>query len=189
MTHLDISRNKLLTAKKGALAIVNNLMFRVLRRGFSKIIRLDLLHSVAVGVPLRERQELTSDDVSREIHSPSKPVELTSDLFNLNDKVHFLPSCGEVDSVAMPKHVFGFVLDTFIWYCSSHIRVLHIRGFPDIVVGPLDPKNDLTNSSLFIMAAKCNVLESVDFSYRECITDDEIFRTTVWCGWLQDVLR
>jgi hypothetical protein len=93
-------------------------------------------------------------------------------MFNLNDKTHFMPSCGEVNTVAMPKHVFGFVLDTFIWHCSSHIRELNIRGFPLTVVGPLDPKNDLTNSSLFIMAAKCNLLELVDFSYRECITDD-----------------
>eukprot|EP01034_Spumella_vulgaris_P032301 gene32301-39884_t len=58
MTHLDISRNRMLTAKRGALAV----MFRVLRRGFAKIIRLDLLHNVAIGIPLRERQELTSDD-------------------------------------------------------------------------------------------------------------------------------
>jgi hypothetical protein len=187
VTDLDISFNDKLTADRSAMAIVNYLvclevvrfhqtstdigaqMFKVLRRGFEKIIWLDLMHHVARGIPLRERVELTKDDVYREIHPPPKPVELGDDVFNLGDDV-FFNSCNDVVAVAMPMFVHGSVLDRFIWHCPL-LRVLHLSGFYDYDADPLDSKVELNDSSLFIMASKCHLLESVDFSHRECISD------------------
>jgi hypothetical protein len=188
LTCLDISQNPRLTVG-GALFIVNRLfqlrtitfeqksskisgdMFMVLRRGFSKIFWLDLRRSSAFGLPLSERLELTVEDVMKEIVA-SKLHGIGSDMFNLKEKRHFLPACYNLERVSMPNNVCGSSLDTFFWYCSSHIKELNLQGHTSTVVGPLDPSTDIVDSSLYVIAARCSSLEVVNFSFRECITDD-----------------
>ena len=188
LTKLNISKNRRLTAKRSALAIVNRLVnlknisfnqesnqtnaefFRLLRKGFLRIILLDLRHRIATGVPLVSRTALTLNDVSREM-TCSRHLGFGSDLFNLNDTESFMPSCNDVELVSMPRHVTGVVLDTFSWYCSYKIKVLNLQGSEDTGNFPLDPGNDLMDGSVFLLATRCKLLVSVNFSYRECITD------------------
>jgi hypothetical protein len=189
VTKLNISKNNKLTAKRSAVAIVNHLVnmkyisfnqesnqtnaefFRLLRKGFLRIILLDLRHRIATGVPLVSRTALTMNDVSREMTSSRHLGFGSPDLFNLNDIDVFIPTCTDVELVSLPYQVTGMVLDTFTFFCSPSIRVLNLQGSEDTGNFPLNPGNDILDGSLFLLAYKCRLLESVNFSYRECITD------------------
>lgn len=190
---LDISRNDRLTARRSGISIVNNLtmlrsisfdqksphtnaeFFVTLRRRFLQLKFLDLIRHSVIGVPVPDRLNLTKDDIVNEVTTSLKPLGFcfcTSDILNLNEKTYFMPSCLDVELVVMPKFVFGYVLDTFIWHCSSHIKMLDLQGYAQGSHSPLDPQNDISDSSLFVLAARCTSLESVNFSHRECITDE-----------------
>lgn len=189
LIYLNISRNVKLTARRSALAIVNHLihlknihfdqdlsdvsiaMFKVLRRRFSKITRLDLTNHIAEGIPVCGELCLTQDEVIFEINHLSK-TSFGLDVLNINDHVHFIPACNDIRSVCLPESVYGLVLDTFIWHCSAHIRVLDLKGYAFDDENPQEPENHMTDSSLFIIAAKCRLLEHINFSHREFITDD-----------------
>jgi hypothetical protein len=190
LTTLDISQNARLTAKRSAVAIVNKLvnlrnisfdqqstksnaeMFLILRRRFSVITCLDLLRHFASGVPLSNVLMVVWDDVIRDVLEP-KPFSVGSDMLDLNDKIYFVPACSTSLKVAsMPRYVFGHVLDTFLWKCGVFLQVLDLQSVEDTELRPLDPHNDLCDSSLFVIAARCDMLRVVNFSYRECITDE-----------------
>jgi hypothetical protein len=68
--------------------------------------------------------------------------------------------------------VVGMVFDTFAYHCcSEHLVELNLQGNPVTAELPLDPINDLLDGSLFILAHRCSKLETINFSFRECITD------------------
>lgn len=186
LTSLNINLNGRLTAKGSCLAIANSLvnlkfisfsqeavktsvaMFRILRKRFKKIIRLDLLRHTAMGVS-NGKLNLTESDVMYEMNH-SRNLGYCSDLLNLNDK-EFTPTCDAMEHISMPKFVVGVILDTFTFHCSEHLRVLNLQGNRSMTLERLDPSNDLLDSSLLILALKCKLLEYVNFSYRERITD------------------
>jgi hypothetical protein len=188
LIRLDISYNHKLTPKRSGVAIVNNLVnlsyiafdqkatpsclwFRILRRRFAKFLSLDLIRCIAEGVSLPTRLSLTKVEVVKEM-SFSRHLGFGSDVFNLNDNVHFFPTCNELEHMVMPRYVVGLVLDTFAYHCcSKHLVELNLQGNQADTILPLDPNNDLLDGSLFILASTCSMLETINFSFRECITD------------------
>ncbi len=188
LTCLDISRNPELTAIGTGHAIVNGLpelkcicfeqtttqgtadLFKILIRRFSKFLSLDLLNHIAVGVPVLIPLNLSKNEVITEINRQNR-YSFGDDVFNINDRLHFIPACNLVESVCMPESIIGHVLDTFIWHCSTNITSLNLQGCRDMNDAP-GPNLNMTDSSLFVMSLKCSLLTSINFSFREYITDE-----------------
>jgi hypothetical protein len=189
LTRLDISHNHRITPKRSGVAIVNNLVnltyisfdqratpasewFRLLRRRFAKVKSLNLISCITEGIPLPTRLMLTKVEVLKEMSFSRHLGFGSEDIFNLNDMLHFFPTCNELEHMVMPRYVVGPVLDTFAYHCcSNHLVELNLQGSLAATDLPLDSNNDLVDSSLFILASTCSQLETVNFSYRECITD------------------
>jgi hypothetical protein len=146
--------------------------FRILRRRFATIKYLNLINCTTEGIPLPTRLMLTSVEVVKEMSFSRHLGFGSEDIFNLNDMNHFFPTCNELEHMVMPRSVVGMVLDTFAYHCcSKHLVELNLQGSLAATDLPFDPGNDLVDSSLFILASTCSSLQTVNFSYRECITD------------------
>src|SRR4051812_48069601 len=106
-----------------------------------------------------EKLNFTKDDVLVEINRHSN-FRFGTDVFDINDKAHFIPACDVVRAVCMPESITGCVLDTFMYHCSKFIKILDLQGCSsDLTTIPSGPHRNLTDSSLYLMSLKCVLLE------------------------------